>query len=83
MIALQTRIRKLRQFTGYSQDILADELSMTQSAYSKLETGKTLLTVQRVEQLATFYEISINDLLQKDLAELRLLLVSNPKFNSI
>ena len=80
MIDLKARIRHLREFIGCQQEDMADELGMTQAAYSKLETGKTRLDVERLQQLATFYGITTADLMHKDANELRLLLVNNPKF---
>jgi transcriptional regulator with XRE-family HTH domain len=80
MIDLKARIRHLREFIGCRQEEIADELSMTQAAYSKLETGKTRLDVDRLQQLAMFYGITTADLMHKDASELRLLLITNPKF---
>lgn len=82
MIDLPTRIRKLRKFIDYSQEELADELGMTQAAYSKLENGKTRLDIDRLQQLADFYGLSPTDMIGEDPVELRLLL-TNPKFKDI
>lgn len=42
------RIRKLRQSKDYSQQNMADELSITSSAYSKIERGVTDTSVDRL-----------------------------------
>lgn len=77
---LKIRTRKLREFVGYNQTDLAHELNMTQSAYCKLETGKTRFDLHRTQQLANFYGFTINDLLERDLTELYNQLLANSNF---
>ncbi|MBN8823135.1 MULTISPECIES: helix-turn-helix transcriptional regulator [unclassified Spirosoma] len=80
MIDLKIRIRKLREFAQYTQEAIAYELGITQSAYHKLENGNTRLDIDRIQQLATFYGITITDLMQKDLTELYAYLLTNSSF---
>ena len=70
MTDFPTRLRKLREFVRYTQETLAYELDMTQSAYHKLETGKTQLDLHRTIQLAMFYTVTLDELLYKYLSEL-------------
>lgn len=80
MTDFPTRLRKLREFVRYTQEDLAYELEMTQSAYHKIETGKTRLDLHRTIQLAMFYNVKLDDLLYKDLSELYTQLLATTKF---
>jgi transcriptional regulator with XRE-family HTH domain len=57
------KLKSLREKYGYSQQTVADALSMSQNTYSLLETGKTKLDVERLILIAEFYKISAYDLL--------------------
>ncbi|TAD96040.1 MAG: XRE family transcriptional regulator [Bacteroidetes bacterium] len=45
------KIRKMRDLQGIKQDEMATFLGFTQQAYSKIETGESELTLQRLEQI--------------------------------
>ena len=83
MTDLPIRLRRLREFVRCTQENLAYELDMTQSAYHKLETGKTQLDLHRAIQLAMFYTITIDDLLYKDLFELYTHLLASTRFKEL
>ncbi|RYC67301.1 helix-turn-helix domain-containing protein [Spirosoma sordidisoli] len=57
-----TRIRQLREFCGLSQEAVADQLGITQSAYSRLESGTTRLDLPRLQQLAALYGLTVQQL---------------------
>lgn len=57
------RIKKLRLLHGYNQDIIAREIGLSQTAYSKIETGDTNLTIGRAAAIARFFGMSLTDLL--------------------
>ena len=48
---------------SYSQDDVAFALNMEQNTYSRMERGETKLDIERLEQIAVFYEISLYQLL--------------------
>ena len=55
-------IRRHREAAGIRQGDLAKELNITPSALSQIETGKTDVSVERIEQIAeklkmSFYEL--------------------------
>jgi len=52
-----SKLRKLREERGFSQEYVANELGISQSAYHKLEAEQIRLTVERSKQLANLYEI--------------------------
>jgi len=57
------RLRYLRKKKGLTQQEIAEQLHMSQNAYSLLESGKTKLDIQRLHLLAMFYQISVYDII--------------------
>lgn len=57
------RLRQLRKKKGLTQQEIAEQLHMSQNAYSLLESGKTKLDIQRLHLLAQFYKLSIYDII--------------------
>jgi transcriptional regulator with XRE-family HTH domain len=53
------RIKDLRLRHGYSQQHVADALFMSQNSYSEFECGKRKLDIERLYEMAVFYDISI------------------------
>ena len=58
-----THIKKLRNMRGWSQQVVADQLGMTQANYHKLESDKSKAKLEILEKVASLYDISILDLL--------------------
>lgn len=56
-------IRKYRIQNEFSQEYMASRLNICQEAYSKIELNKTELTLKRLYQLASIFEIPITDLI--------------------
>lgn len=56
-------IRHLRRKKEYSQEYMAAHLDISQNAYSKLETGKIPMTVDRLCEVARILDIPPTDLL--------------------
>ena len=55
-----------RKRKGFTYENMADELSITVSAYRKIETAETRLTVERLFRISKFLDVSIGELLQLD-----------------
>jgi transcriptional regulator with XRE-family HTH domain len=51
-------IHNLRRIREYSQDFMAYKLGISQNAYSKLESGKTPLTIDRYFKISDLLHIS-------------------------
>lgn len=51
------KVRKVRELKGFSQEYVAQQLKISQKAYSDMERGKTKLDFGRVEQIAEALEI--------------------------
>lgn len=60
------KIAEIRNKKGFSYENVAQDLDLSTSAYRKIETGETKLTVERLRQLAEILETPIEDFLQID-----------------
>jgi transcriptional regulator with XRE-family HTH domain len=61
-----TRIKQFREIKGYSQQVVADHLSMTQANYHKLESDKYEIRLEYLEKLAVLYKVSLADLISNE-----------------
>lgn len=62
-MSLAEKIRSNRLTKNYSQEYMANELQISQNAYSKLERGETEFSVKRLYEIAFILEMPIYDLL--------------------
>ena len=58
------KIREFRTKKGYSHEIMAHELLMSQSAYSKIEKNETKLSVERLFEIAKILETPVEQFLE-------------------
>lgn len=63
---LNYKIRALRLHYNLSQQHVADLLNICQKAYSKIETGDTNLTINRLEGIAKIFKIHLWELVLID-----------------
>ena len=59
MNPFSSRLRKIRVSQDFSQEYMALKLGITLSAYSKIERGKTELTVNRLIQIAEILQFDL------------------------
>lgn len=52
-----TILQSLRESKNWTQEYVAEVLDITQSAYAKLEGGKTKLTIDRAKELAHVFSV--------------------------
>ena len=60
MNTIGTRIRKIREERGIKQEYIANELSITQSSYGRLEKDDNRLTATKLIQIAEVLNVSIS-----------------------
>ena len=51
------KLRAERERLGFSQEFMAHKLNITQSGYSRIESGETKLTLDRVDELSKLLEV--------------------------
>ncbi len=59
------KLRLLREYRNYSQVYIADQLGITQNAYSRIENNQTRLTADRLGKLAVILNVSLLELLSE------------------
>lgn len=60
---MYTRLRELREDRDLSQKQIAGELGMSQTGYSKYETGENDIPTVVLRKLALFYNVSVDYIL--------------------
>ena len=60
------KIRQLRELKGFTQEYMAEQLAMSQRAYSKLERNETKLDWDKISDIANLLEIEPIDLINFD-----------------
>ena len=64
------RVKMLREADGNPQVLVADELEMNRSSYADLEAGLKRVDIDKVFQLADYYEVTVGFLLAGERGEL-------------
>jgi len=57
------KIKNIRELKNYTQQYVASKLDMTQAGYSKIEKGKTRLSIEKLGQLARVLELPIENII--------------------
>ena len=67
LMHIGTKVRKLRELKGYSQEYVASQLNMVQTNYSKIERCETKgLLVERLVEIAKVLEVDPATILNFD-----------------
>lgn len=48
----QIKIKQIRELKNFTQDYMAQQLGLSTRAYSKIETGETQLTINRLNEIS-------------------------------
>lgn len=65
-VRVAVKIRVLRRNREYSQEYMALLLNISQNAYSRLENGKTPITIDRLYQICTILQTNPTVLLETE-----------------
>ncbi|MCX8533884.1 helix-turn-helix domain-containing protein [Chryseobacterium luquanense] len=60
------KIAEIRSKKGFSYENMAHDLDLSTSAYRKIETGETKLTVERLVDISKILETPLNELMDTD-----------------
>ena len=66
---ISENITILRKAASLSQEALAEKLGVSRQTVAKWETGESIPDVLRCDEMASLFEISLDDLLHADLRE--------------
>lgn len=60
VVEIGRKLKALREKLGYTQQGFADELFWDVSSYQKIESGKTLMTLDKAIQIHRKYDVDLN-----------------------
>ena len=63
---LGNKVKRIRELKNYSQKYLADRMDISQAAYSKLESGETKISDEKLSQIAEILEVKPEDIREFD-----------------
>ena len=53
----EIKLKQLRELKNFTQEHVAQQLGLSTRAYSKIETGETQLTINRLNEIATIFGV--------------------------
>jgi len=65
-ISVAENIRLLRETRGFSQEIVAKKLNVTQQAYSNMEKNPDSMTLSRLKDLSVVLDVNLVTLIGED-----------------
>lgn len=65
-IQIGSKIKKLRELKNYTQQYMAEQLNLTQSGYSKIETGEIDLTFSKLSDISKILQVNTIDIIGFD-----------------
>jgi transcriptional regulator with XRE-family HTH domain len=80
---LSENLKKIRKDNNLSQEQLAEELGVSRQAISKWESGAAYPEMDKIIQLCNKFELNIDDLLNKDIREIKGEEISKNNINKI
>jgi len=63
MLEAGQNIKAIRELKNYTQDYVAGQLQVSVPTYSNIETGKTEVTLSRLQQIAEVFEVYFQQIL--------------------
>ena len=64
--SVDKKIKNIRELKNYTQEYMAEKLGISIRAYSKIESGETNLTIDRLNKLSQILEMSPLEILGFD-----------------
>ncbi len=65
-LSIAENIRLIREAKGLKQEYVAQQLNVTQQAYSKMEKNPNVMTLQRLKDLSKILQVNLVTLLGED-----------------
>lgn len=63
---LKENLVMLRNINGYSQEEIAEKISISRQAYAKWETGATVPDIEKCRRLADVYGVTLDSLIRSE-----------------
>ena len=65
-MVLGSKVKNIRELKNFTQEYVAEKLSMSQSNYSRIESNDVDIPFSKLQQIADVLEIKIQDLIEFD-----------------
>jgi transcriptional regulator with XRE-family HTH domain len=62
----ENKIKQIRELKNFTQEYVAQQLGLSTRAYSKIETGETQLTINRLNEISAILEVQPMEVLGFD-----------------
>lgn len=62
-IRIGQKVRKLRELRNFTQNYMADQLGITQSAYSRIEVGESEISYKKLSKISEVLEIPVEEII--------------------
>jgi transcriptional regulator with XRE-family HTH domain len=62
----ETKIKQIRELKNFTQEYMAQKLGLSTRAYSKIETGETQLTINRLNEISAILQVQPMEVLGFD-----------------
>jgi transcriptional regulator with XRE-family HTH domain len=62
----ETKIKQIRELKNFTQEYMAQQLGLSTRAYSKIETGETQLTINRLNEISAILGVQPMEVLGFD-----------------
>jgi len=56
------KIRKIRELKGIKQEVMAEQLDISQQSYSNIESDKTDIAFSKIEKIAEIFQMRAEDI---------------------
>ncbi|MCU0393110.1 MAG: helix-turn-helix domain-containing protein [Thermoflexibacter sp.] len=66
MLTIGMKIKKLRELRNYTQEYMAEKLSMSANGYGKIERDETDISYSRMQQISEILEVSVSEIINFD-----------------
>jgi transcriptional regulator with XRE-family HTH domain len=57
IVSIENKIKKIRELKNFTQEAMADQLGISTRAYSKIESGETKLTIDRLNKISEIFKM--------------------------
>lgn len=78
---VQEKIRAMREIKKWSQEEMAEKMAMSPNGYARIERGESKLNLDRLQQIATIFNVDVVELMASNEKGLICLISDNHSSN--
>jgi transcriptional regulator with XRE-family HTH domain len=81
-VSVGKNIKRLREFKNYTQEYVAEQLQISQTAYSKIERDETDVSFSKLNKIAKILGVNVNDIINTNDEKLWLSITYGQNFDN-